>query len=203
MQYFFPLQVKELGFSHAYKNNTVIHDYVRELMALPNLPAEHIAGSFDWLKSQCPETDNPAALEKLLRYFDRNWINNNTSPPSSWSNYKRTVRTNNDVEGWHQGLNGSTPIAHPNMYFLLFLLGVETARLPLQIRMVCQQQVIRRCRKETILKNQRLNKLWEEYDSKDITTSAFLRACGKLADHNERDPEDQVENQEENEGMNE
>lgn len=156
-------------------------------MALPNLPAEHIQDSFRYLQDKFPETENPDALQKLLRYFDRNWINNSSVPPAAWSNYKRTVRTNNDVEGWHQGLNNSTPVAHPNLYFLLYLLDEENSKLPLQIRMVEQEQVIRRCRRETVQKNEKLNNLWASYDAKTISTSGFLRACGKLADHNERD----------------
>lgn len=169
-------------------------------MALPNLPGEHIQGTFEWLEGKCPtfnmaEVDPDSSireahfdgLKQMLRYFSRNWINNAQVLPASWSNYKRTVRTNNDVEGWHQRLNGSSPVAHPNMYFLIFLLQGETDRFPVQIRQVAQDQVIRRCRKETALKNARLAKLWEEYDAKTKTTSQFLRDCGALADHNERD----------------
>lgn len=157
-------------------------------MALPNLPGEHIKDAFNWLQDKCPVTDHPEALQALLRYFNKNWILNATIPPTTWSNYMRSVRTNNDVEGWHQRLNGSTPVAHPNLYFLVFMLQEETKELAVQIRMVIEHQVTRRVRRESCDKNERLFELWAMYDAKTITTSAFLRECGKLADHNERDP---------------
>lgn len=73
------------------------------------------------------------------------------------------------------------------MYFLLYLLQDDCKSLPLVIRMVAQEQMIRRVRKEAADKNERLFKLWEEYDAKTKTTSAFLRDCGALADHDEAD----------------
>lgn len=188
MSHHFTFQVKSLGFSYAYKNQPVLRDYVRQLMALPNLPGEHIADTFDWLRGRCPVIEeNAEGLQKLLRYMSRNWVHNDHVTPASWSNYRREVRTNNDVEGWHQRLNGSAPIAHPNMYFLLWLLHAETDSLRIQVRQIAQQQVLRRTRKEFIEKNARLNALWDEYDDKTKTTSAFLRDCGAIADHCERD----------------
>ncbi len=37
--------------------------------------------------------------QELTRYINNTWIDNNTFPPSAWSVFRQTVRTNNDVEG--------------------------------------------------------------------------------------------------------
>ena len=47
--------------------------------------------------------DNP--LNKLLQYVSRTWINSVVWPPECWSVYYQSVRTNNDLEGWHNRLN--------------------------------------------------------------------------------------------------
>lgn len=44
-------------------------------------------------------------LKAFANYLEHNWIVTNTWPPSCWSVYLRAIRTNNDVEGWHNGLN--------------------------------------------------------------------------------------------------
>ena len=43
--------------------------------------------------------------EPVVAYIRSQWIKSTTFPPASWSVYKRTVRINNDVEGWHNRLN--------------------------------------------------------------------------------------------------
>ena len=44
-------------------------------------------------------------LKAFANYLEHNWIVTNTWPPSCWIVYLRAIRTNNDVEGWHNGLN--------------------------------------------------------------------------------------------------
>ena len=41
---------------------------------------------------------------KLLSYVEDTWIASSSRTPASWTTFKRAVRTNNDVEGWHQRL---------------------------------------------------------------------------------------------------
>ncbi|KAH3780486.1 hypothetical protein DPMN_158302 [Dreissena polymorpha] len=62
----------ELGLATAYRNNQAIHQYVRQLMALPFLPAGHITETFHQLQARA----NSVQLTQLVDYVNRQWINN-------------------------------------------------------------------------------------------------------------------------------
>lgn len=177
--------MKELGLTRSYRHQNTIRNFIKDLMALPNLPPDHILGTFDQLKVRCPMSEATVALRKLVNYFEVNWIGSNKTPPQAWSTYKRAVRTNNDVEGWHNRLNDALPCAHPNMYLLIEELATETSYLPIQIRLVAQQNLMRRVTKKAADKQDALIKIWDDYEADLISASALLRACGKLTDHDE------------------
>ena len=50
----------------------------------------------------------------LVTYINDTWVESRMWPPTSWSVFGQSVRTNNDVEGWHHGFNGR---AKPMMPF--------------------------------------------------------------------------------------
>ena len=71
-------------------------------MALPFLPEAEIVPIFERLQRQV----TTERLSDFMEYVSRTWVHHNTSwPLSCWSVYLRSVRTNNDVERWHHGLN--------------------------------------------------------------------------------------------------
>ena len=69
-------------------------------MALPFLPAQEIEVQFDCIHQNCP----PGPLEDLVNYVETTWINS-TYPLECWSIYGQPIRTNNDLEGYHNALN--------------------------------------------------------------------------------------------------
>ncbi|KAH3866739.1 hypothetical protein DPMN_029838 [Dreissena polymorpha] len=83
------------------RNNQSIHQYVRQLMALPFLPAGHITETFHQLQARA----NSVQVTQLVDYVNRQWINNAIFRVEDWSVFRRSIRTNNDVEGWHHRLN--------------------------------------------------------------------------------------------------
>lgn len=170
---------------NAYKHQRNIHTYIKELMALPNLPSEHIVAAFEKLQLRAPLGEHMENLRKLLKYFRKNWVNNTKTPPATWSTYKRFIRTNNDVEGWHRKINTKNTTDHPNLYILLETLGNEAADLPLQVRLVEQGKLMRRSRKDAEGKQARLIDLWERYEAKEFTVSEYLRECSVHLDHSE------------------
>ena len=70
-------------------------------MALPFLPHPEIQPMFDLLEEQA-QTDR---LGRLVQYIRRQWIESEVFTPRNWCVYKEPVRTNNDLEGWHNALN--------------------------------------------------------------------------------------------------
>jgi len=70
-------------------------------MALPFLPAEKTKKRFYQLQRRA----TVESLQKFTSYVEDNWITSQTFPPATWSVFMEAVRTNNDLEGWHNGLN--------------------------------------------------------------------------------------------------
>lgn len=86
----------------AYQERNDVNKLVRKVMALPLLPAEHIRPAFEQLVLQV--ADRPVLLD-LLSYVEDTWITSTIWPIPSWSVYNKTIRTNNDCEGWHTRMN--------------------------------------------------------------------------------------------------
>ena len=63
-------KVKELGLQTAYMRDWATNGYIRRLMALPFLPHETIAPTFDSLKPEA--TTEP--LQQFVSYIEENWI---------------------------------------------------------------------------------------------------------------------------------
>lgn len=48
-------------------------------------------------------------FQELMTYLEETWITNPMWPTKCWSVYRQSIRTNNDVEGWHRCLNDKSP----------------------------------------------------------------------------------------------
>ena len=117
----------------AYSNDNGIQRYVKMLMALPYLPHQEIPASFQQLKLQA----TTPVLHELVDYVDNQWINTNTFPPSSWSVYRQPVRTNNDIEGWHNSFKQRAGgRVHLPFYLLIQLLHWDSSVCTVQVGLV-------------------------------------------------------------------
>ncbi|XP_031553270.1 uncharacterized protein LOC116290391 [Actinia tenebrosa] len=110
-------KVQELGLTLPYEN-----DFIRKLLALPFLPATEIERVFNTLMQQA--TTRP--LQDLVEYIDNQCVSSATFPPEEWSVYSQAIRTNNDVEGWHKGLNGC---ASGRVHLLFYLLRLSLPQI--------------------------------------------------------------------------
>ena len=138
--FFSTLQIQELGLQTAYQSDDGTFKYLREIMALPFLPPSQIPAMFTRLQLQA--TTEP--LQKIVDYVDSTWVQSTTWPPSCWSVYKQQIRTNNDVEGWHNGLNKrASGRAQMPLYMLINLLHKEACLVALQIRLVSERKLTR------------------------------------------------------------
>ena len=84
-------------FQVAHQQRDDVNKFVRKLMALPLIPEEHVVPSFEAMTT--------GVLERLVDYIDQTWIRSRTWPVVSWCVYGQTIRTNNEVEGWHTRMN--------------------------------------------------------------------------------------------------
>ena len=129
-------KAQQLGLQMAYNNDAPTHTYIKKLLALPMLPQEHIQPVFDYL---C-EAAVTEPLHELVDYINRNWIRSNIFPPSTWSAFFQSVRTNNDTEGWHAALNRRASKAKLPLYLLVKLLAEEAKTVGVEVQVPTSNQ---------------------------------------------------------------
>ena len=102
-------------------------------------------------------------------------------PIDSWYVFKRTIRTNNDCEGWHRRLNGMVPgQTGLNFYFLIQILFRETRDINRQIKFVSEGKLLRYHRDTFLRHHGIIVKAWEDFESGVISQKELLRICGRL-----------------------
>ena len=144
-------------------------------MALPFLPEEEIKPMFQRLQRRASES-----LEEFTTYVSSTWIDGTWSP-ADWTAFKKAVRTNNDIEGWHHGLNrrasgrGQLPL-----YLLIKLLHRKARLTAIQIRLVSEKKLKRiQCRKYRDLQA-KIFTYWDQYEANDISAKRLLKSCSHL-----------------------
>ena len=167
-----------MGLQSDYTNDRGTYAFIRKVMALPFLPAEEIPGMFARLEEEIAASPK---LQDFLQYVERNWITGKTWPPSSWSVFMRTIRTNNDIKGWHLGLNRrASGKSQLPLYLLINLLHREARRTSLHIRLVSEKKLRRIQRKKFRDLQTKIAGLWDEYNSGARSARKLLKACSYL-----------------------
>ncbi|KAI8490604.1 hypothetical protein Bbelb_318720 [Branchiostoma belcheri] len=99
----------------------------------------------------------------------------------------RPIRTNNDVEGWHQRLKHQARRGKVPFYMLVNLLKKEADFVTLQVRAVSDHRLGRYQRRTYRLIQAKPFRLWDEYASGKRTTTSLLRSCARLYTPNPED----------------
>jgi hypothetical protein len=115
-------------------NNDRVHQFIRQLMALPYLPKEYIRSSFNRLYLTVPVSARP--LRRFMSYIKYTWITSSKFPVNTWSVFGQPVRTNNDVEGWHQRLNKKAKGQSLQLYVMTKLLSDEARFVALLFKLM-------------------------------------------------------------------
>ena len=140
----------------------------------PFLPAARILPEFQRLKDGA----RTASLEALVQYVENNWISSTVWPPAAWSVYMLPIRTNNDVEGWHNSLNRrANNRVHLPFYLLVELLHQEARLVFIQIKLVSDGKLSRIQRKKYRLLQSKIFKHWEDFNNDEITARRLLKLC--------------------------
>jgi len=137
-------KVQELGLTTQYAQDAGSRSMCRDVMALPLLPAEHIAPVFDNLTAG--EMQVPA-LQELVTYVRAQWIAGPVFKSTDISVFGQVVRTNNDVEGWHCRLNtcgkkASLPLSSDRT--IIYRGQVGRHHIPAVVQRRCHQDTVTR-----------------------------------------------------------
>ena len=166
-----------MGLAAAYDRDGGSYRLLKNLMALPFLPEGEILPAFARLRNRAANDQ----MEELVSYIDRQWVSSATFPPSDWSVYGQSVRTNNDLEGWHHGLNRRAGgRVHLPFYLLVKQLHREATLAALQVRLVSERKLKRIQRQAYRRRQAKIFELWEEYASSQKSGFQLLQACSHL-----------------------
>lgn len=171
-------KIKKMGLTDNYNTDDRCNSLCRLIMALPMLPAEHITAAFDRLYPTLRTLD--PRLHRLADYIRKTWITTSVFPPHTWSVYKRAIRTNNDVEGWHNRLNSRHRQSSPPFYQLVERLHSEAKLASIQCLLLDNGRLRRRQHDKYKNRHRLLFAAWDAYDSRDLTTFQLLKRCSHL-----------------------
>ena len=168
-------KIQLLGLQPLYLSNNSTHDFCRRLMALPLLPCEHIEPAFRILEGRVSNDIE----HQLTTYIANTWMTGQWKP-KDWSVFNQTVRTNNDVEGWHLRINTRARRGKLQFYVLIELLHKESQIITLQLHLVSQNKLKRYLRLTYTRMQAAIFTLWDKYPQGRVTVSQMLRACSRL-----------------------
>ena len=112
--------------------------FVKILMALAFLPVGLVVDTYNKvckvLRDQQPCLFSQEEVYDLLRYFERQWLNNRSIPLAHWNLFEiLRYRTNNNVEGWHHLFNMLLGV-HPNIWKLIVGMQQQQAEFELKVQ---------------------------------------------------------------------
>ncbi|XP_053381681.1 uncharacterized protein LOC123533370 [Mercenaria mercenaria] len=172
-------KIQSEGLTTAYLEKEDKYRFLRKLLSLPYLPSEQIPAAFHQLKQQALEVGGP--ILHVTQYVQGTWIEGSMWQPNHWSVFRETVRTNNDVEGWHRRINTRAGRADLGFYLLVPLLRREAETVDLQIRLVSAHLLTRLHRARYARLHGALFDAWDKYEDGELTTTPLLRRCSNIA----------------------
>ena len=168
-------KVQELGLQVLYNNDNKTHKYIRKLLSLPYIPAEHIEPVFTAFQAKA----TTVPLEQLTQYISNTWIDSTIWPIPSWSVFGRYTRTNDNAEGWHYQMNSRAKKGQLSFYMLITLLHEESKSVNVQIHLVKDNKLS--CQEWAIYHRQQLAifTIWDDYVNGYKSANQLLKSCSK------------------------
>ena len=115
-----------------------------------------------------------------MDYVNETWLQHKVWKVENWSVFGHSIRTNNDVEGWHHKLNKSAKKGNLPFYLLINLLYLEAKEIPNQVKLVKGGKLKRRQRKQVKEIQGRIMGVWKDYNERKITTGQLLKKCAHI-----------------------
>ncbi|KAH3855316.1 hypothetical protein DPMN_097882 [Dreissena polymorpha] len=106
-----------------------IHTYIRNMMALPFLPAADIEQAFQLLAARA----NSEQITRFVIYMEEQWLNHPIFDIDSLSVYGISARTN-DTGGWHNSMNTKAGGQDLTFYRLVPALRAEAEDVQYELR---------------------------------------------------------------------
>ena len=170
--------VQNHGLAGEYNKGNSVTQLVRKLFALPFLPHRKMNDAFNSIREESNHDD--LRIQNLLRYYDNNWLKSTIWYPKNICVYQRLVRTNNDIEGYHNRLNGKCKTVHPPFYKLLEVLYAEAIYTDSTAKIVSNRAVKMHRKKKTKEVQRMICLIWDQYDDLEIDEQQLLEAISRF-----------------------
>ena len=174
-------KVQELGLAVTYQTNATANKFIRRLFSLPFMPADAIEPPVDNIQALDTHTTPMAPpLRKLIDYIQDYWVHTTKWPTSNWSVYNRSIRTNNDCEGWHRRVNSKVRRHHLPFYQLVEFLHQKATLVTLQAQLVAEDKLKRDQRSRFKKQQGKIFDLWDRYQAKELDVNNLFREISKV-----------------------
>ena len=91
-------KIADVGLKSAYQKSGAVHEFLRQVLALPFLPAEHIPGALDNLDQRATTLVRP-----VMDYLRATWSENPMWPVDSWSVFGQAYKRAEEIVCNHAG----------------------------------------------------------------------------------------------------
>lgn len=169
-------KLQGVGLQSHYMQDIAVHRLCKQLLGLPFIPSEHIHPVFEKLQ----ERALTPSLQELMDYVSVTWMESSIWTPAAWSVFGQTVRTNNDVEGWHHRLNSKAKKGNLPFYMLVQLLFVEAELINYNLNLISEHRLKRLQRSKYRKLQADIFDAWDKYTDGKITISDLLDTCAGL-----------------------
>lgn len=141
INFFFNRKIQNVGLAERYNNDLEFSTKLKMFPALAFVPEEDVEDAFRILSENA---DLPEECLEVIDYFESNWIGRSSRRPplyssAIWSCHfavkNKLPRTNNSVEGWHNGFNDLV-VANPVIWPFLDAIKNEHSKNVLTLNQI-------------------------------------------------------------------
>ena len=184
-------KIQSLGLTNAYVENEEVRTFAKALCALAFLPEQMVPEAFEQMEERLERSEVADSLLELYAYFEDTYIGrprrrHGRRPPlfmpAMWNVRVRTrngiPRTTNQLEGWHNAMQGMFDSPHPSMWRFLQGIGKEESLQYARLQQYLLGDPAPPPAQRYKVQNERLRTLIDRFDEHEVEYFEFLRGVG-------------------------
>lgn len=184
--------IQRSGLQELYQNDENFSLQIRHLLALSFVKPDDVKVYYDLLLKSDYFVQNKDLLSPVLSYFEPNWVirkkRRHTSPRFSielWNCYNCVInndpRTNNGIEGWHNGFSAKLNVAHASIWKFLNAIQLEQSLTENKLTDIAAKKIVNKKSKKAIELDRRLFDIVSEYDQDRLNYLKSIALNVKIA----------------------
>ena len=170
--------IQKFGLAQSYRNTPELAIFVRQIMAIPFLPANLIHSTYSCLQIPILQQIEKSKLEDFIKYFKKYWLTK--IQPNELSIFDLENGTNNGAESYHARLKCLFKSSHPRIWNFMKNLNNIIADYDNEISRLLHGNEITRSRKKDVRLNlEHRNECKEKLVSGNCTPWEYLKVISR------------------------